>query len=118
MHSQILSLLDKALQMLFFFQAEDGIRDYKVTGVQTCALPILKRRIGYMTQRFSIYDDLTVGQNLDFFGGVYGLHGRAAAERRAWALATAGLEGKQRSEERRVGKEWRCGAAAEGEGEE
>jgi ABC-2 type transport system ATP-binding protein len=55
----------------------------------------LKRRIGYMTQRFSLYDDLTVGQNLDFFGGVYGLHGRAAAERRAWALATAGLEGKQ-----------------------
>src|SRR5256885_6634753 len=29
----------------FFFQAEDGIRDYKVTGVQTCALPILRRKI-------------------------------------------------------------------------
>src|SRR5215467_4156039 len=31
----------------FFFQAEDGIRDYKVTGVQTCALPILKRFAGF-----------------------------------------------------------------------
>src|SRR5688500_20178327 len=31
--------------MSFFFQAEDGIRDYKVTGVQTCALPILIRRL-------------------------------------------------------------------------
>src|SRR5256885_10214290 len=31
---------------LFFFQAEDGIRDYKVTGVQTCALPILKSETG------------------------------------------------------------------------
>src|SRR5256885_13156810 len=32
-------------RLLFFFQAEDGIRDYKVTGVQTCALPILSRPI-------------------------------------------------------------------------
>ncbi len=55
----------------------------------------LKRRIGYMTQRFSLYEDLTVRQNLDFFGGVYGLHGRAFAERQAWALATAGLTGKE-----------------------
>jgi ABC-2 type transport system ATP-binding protein len=55
----------------------------------------LKRRIGYMTQRFSLYDDLTVAQNLQFFGGVYGLHGRAFADRRGWALGTAGLEGKQ-----------------------
>src|SRR6266566_7358057 len=35
-----------ALFFFFFFQAEDGIRDYKVTGVQTCALPIFARRIG------------------------------------------------------------------------
>src|SRR6187549_1213913 len=41
----------------------------------------LKRRIGYMTQRFSLYEDLTVVQNLEFFGGVYGLHGRALADR-------------------------------------
>jgi len=55
----------------------------------------LRRRIGYMTQRFSLYDDLTVRQNLEFFGGVYGLHGTALADRRRWAIATAGLEGKE-----------------------
>ena len=55
----------------------------------------LKRRIGYMTQRFSLYEDLTVRQNLQFFGGVYGLHGRAFLERQDWALATAGLAGKE-----------------------
>jgi ABC-2 type transport system ATP-binding protein len=55
----------------------------------------LKRRIGYMTQRFSLYDDLTVIQNLRFFGGVYDLRGTALRERARWALEMAGLEGKQ-----------------------
>jgi ABC-2 type transport system ATP-binding protein len=55
----------------------------------------VKRKIGYMSQRFSLYDDLTVGQNLRFFGGVYGLHGAPAREREAWAVHTAGLEGKE-----------------------
>ena len=54
----------------------------------------VKRRIGYMSQRFSLYDDLTVGQNLRFFGGVYGLRGDEAREREAWAVQMAGLEGK------------------------
>jgi ABC-2 type transport system ATP-binding protein len=54
----------------------------------------VKKRIGYMTQRFSLYDDLTVEQNIRFFGGVYGLRGPALKERVAWAVATAGLEGK------------------------
>jgi ABC-2 type transport system ATP-binding protein len=51
----------------------------------------VKRRIGYMSQRFSLYDDLTVGENLEFFGGIYGLEGRKMAERRACALAMADL---------------------------
>ena len=55
----------------------------------------VKRKIGYMSQRFSLYDDLSVGQNLRFFGGVYGLHGAEAHEREAWAVHMAGLEGKQ-----------------------
>jgi ABC-2 type transport system ATP-binding protein len=54
----------------------------------------VKRRIGYMTQRFSLYDDLTVEQNIRFFGGVYGLKGSVLEERVAWGVATAGLEGK------------------------
>ncbi len=55
----------------------------------------VKRRIGYMSQRFSLYDDLTVAQNLRFFGGVYGLEGTLGREREAWAVQMAGLEGKE-----------------------
>jgi ABC-2 type transport system ATP-binding protein len=55
----------------------------------------VKRRIGYMSQRFSLYDDLTVVQNLRFFGGVYGLRGATLREREAWALHMSGLEGKE-----------------------
>jgi len=67
----------------------------RVMGIDVARDPEgVKRRIGYMTQRFSLYEDLTVGQNIRFFGGVYGLRGRALDEREAWAAATAGLEGK------------------------
>jgi ABC-2 type transport system ATP-binding protein len=55
----------------------------------------VKKRIGYMSQRFSLYDDLTVLQNLRFFGGVYGLRGATAREREAWALHMSGLEGSE-----------------------
>jgi ABC-2 type transport system ATP-binding protein len=55
----------------------------------------VKRRIGYMSQRFSLYEDLTVRQNLRFFGGVYGLRGVALAEREAWAIEMSGLTGKE-----------------------
>jgi ABC-2 type transport system ATP-binding protein len=60
----------------------------------------VKRRIGYMTQRFSLYDDLSVRQNLEFFGGVYGLGRDALRARVAWALETADLRG---GEERLTG---------------
>jgi ABC-2 type transport system ATP-binding protein len=55
----------------------------------------VKRRIGYMSQRFSLYNDLTVAQNVRFFGGVYGLRGELARERQRWALEMAGLVGKE-----------------------
>jgi len=68
----------------------------RVLGIDVAKDPeALKRRIGYMTQRFSLYDDLTVIQNLRFFGGVYGLTGAPMRERERWAVATAGLEGKE-----------------------
>ena len=52
----------------------------------------LKRRIGYMTQKFSLYDDLTVVENLRFVGEIYGLGRRAARQRIAALLATYALE--------------------------
>jgi ABC-2 type transport system ATP-binding protein len=52
----------------------------------------IKRRIGYMSQRFSLYNDLTVEENLRFWGGAYGLFGSAIASRTEWAIETAGLE--------------------------
>jgi ABC-2 type transport system ATP-binding protein len=68
----------------------------RVLGVDAARDPeALKRRIGYMTQRFSLYEDLSVRQNLRFFGGVYGIRGAAMREREAWALQMSGLEGKQ-----------------------
>ena len=68
----------------------------RVLGIDVAKDPeALKHKIGYMTQRFSLYDDLSVIQNLRFFGGVYGLRGAAMRERENWAIATAGLHGKE-----------------------
>ena len=48
-------------------------------------------RIGYMSQRFSLFEDLTVEENLRFYGGVYGLDAATFAERRDYVLDMAGL---------------------------
>ncbi len=53
----------------------------------------LKRRIGYMSQRFSLYDDLTVAENVEFFGGIYGLHGEDLRARREELLPRLDLGG-------------------------
>jgi ABC-2 type transport system ATP-binding protein len=52
----------------------------------------IKRRVGYMSQRFSLNADLTIVENLRFWGSAYGLFGTSLAERAEWAIATAGLE--------------------------
>lgn len=68
----------------------------KILGLDVARQPErVKRVIGYMSQRFSLYEDLTVRQNLRFFGGVYGLPHRELVEREAWALEMAGLQGKE-----------------------
>lgn len=55
----------------------------------------LKRRIGYMSQRFSLYTDLTVAENLAFWGATYRLSGRQLRERAMWAIKIAGLEDRR-----------------------
>jgi ABC-2 type transport system ATP-binding protein len=55
----------------------------------------VKSRIGYMSQRFSLYEDLTVEQNINFYGGIYGLEGSRLGERKRWAIEMAGLTGKE-----------------------
>jgi ABC-2 type transport system ATP-binding protein len=56
----------------------------------------IKKRIGYMSQRFSLYNDLTVSENLDFFGRTYGLRGRRLRERKEYILEMADLKGRER----------------------
>lgn len=55
----------------------------------------VKMNIGYMSQRFSLYDDLTVEENINFFGGVYGLKGEKLEDRKKWVLKIANLNNKE-----------------------
>lgn len=55
----------------------------------------LRRRIGYMSQRFTLYDDLTILQNLEFYSGVYGVPRNLRREKIDWILETCGLVGQE-----------------------
>ena len=57
----------------------------------------IKERIGYMSQRFSLYEDLTVEENIEFYGGVYGVANARLAERKRWILEMANLTERARS---------------------
>ncbi len=54
-----------------------------------------RRRIGYMAQKFSLYSNLSVSQNLKFFSSAYGLHGKQQKERIQWAISTFELQDYQ-----------------------
>ncbi len=55
----------------------------------------LRKRIGYMSQKFTLYDDLSIMQNLEFYSGVYGVPRKLRREKIDWVIATCGLEGKE-----------------------
>src|SRR5207248_8684106 len=90
----------------FFFQAEDGIRDRTVTGVQTCALPILKSPIANSPMSHSTNAPEKSSS---------GASGEALSQASLTRMCNGGISfpGPSRigvrSEERRVGKEWWCG---------
>ncbi len=56
----------------------------------------IRQQIGYMSQRFSLYNDLTIAENLDFFGGVYGVPAGELEEKEHWVMDFSGLAGKER----------------------
>src|SRR5690606_40960055 len=102
--------------VFFFFQAEDGIRDFHVTGVQTCALPICELQI--VGERVAV-DDREIGRDavehepaVEHVTEIEREPARQQAEREQ-ADDSAGTW--VRSEERRVGKECRCRWSAERE---
>jgi ABC-2 type transport system ATP-binding protein len=67
----------------------------------------VKRRIGYMSQRFSLYEQLTVDQNIQFFGGIYGLSAERLEQRRAFVMDMAGLHGRERTKASDLAGGWR-----------
>jgi ABC-2 type transport system ATP-binding protein len=58
---------------------------------------LIKQRIGYMSQKFSLYDDLTVEENIDFFSGIYGVPRERRAERKDYVLKMAGIAERRTS---------------------
>jgi ABC-2 type transport system ATP-binding protein len=67
----------------------------------------VKRRIGYMSQRFSLYERLTVDQNIRFFGGIYGLDRARLETRRRFVLEMAGLAGRDETRAADLAGGWR-----------
>lgn len=57
----------------------------------------IRRNIGYMSQRFSLYDDLLVEENIDFFAGIYGVPRERRSARKEYVLGLAGLGGRRRA---------------------
>ena len=92
--------------MLGLLQPSEG--DVTVLGVPVTEKPEqIRPHIGYMSQRFSLYNDLTVMQNLRFYGRVYGLKNAKLRERISEAVEMAGLVGHEQTPTRDLAGGWR-----------
>jgi len=67
----------------------------------------IRRSIGYMSQRFSLYDDLTVEENIDFFSGIYGVPRAQRAGRKDYVLRMANIEEKRKALTRTLSGGWK-----------
>ncbi|GLC29623.1 ABC transporter ATP-binding protein [Clostridium omnivorum] len=67
----------------------------------------IKQNIGYMSQKFSLYEDLTVSENLDFYAGIYGLNKNQRDERKKAIISMAGLEGRENNLTRNLSGGWK-----------
>jgi ABC-2 type transport system ATP-binding protein len=67
----------------------------------------IKQTIGYMSQKFSLYEDLTVEENLDFFSGIYRISGKIRQARKEWALELAGLTDRRNQLTRSLAGGWK-----------
>ena len=79
-----------------------------VAGIDVARQPErVRQNIGYMSQKFSLYNDLTVEENIRFFGGMYQVPDALLAERMSWAVRMAGLEGRERTLTSTLAVGWR-----------
>jgi ABC-2 type transport system ATP-binding protein len=67
----------------------------------------IKSRIGYMSQKFSLYSDLTVDENLDFYGRIYGVEGKKLQNRKADMVIMANLKGRENELARNLSGGWK-----------
>jgi len=67
----------------------------------------IKKIIGYMSQRFTLYGDLTVEENINFYGGIHGLSASVKEERKKWVTKMAGLIGRESSLTRELAGGWK-----------
>jgi ABC-2 type transport system ATP-binding protein len=67
----------------------------------------LRRRIGYMSQKFTLYDDLSIIENLRFYAGIYGLQSSERDARIAWVIESSGLRGRENLRTARLPGGWK-----------
>ena len=80
----------------------------RVNGLDVATQPEeIRRSIGYMSQKFSLYDDLTVQENIDFFSGIYGVPRERRAERKEYVLRMANIQEKRKALTRTLSGGWK-----------